>query len=72
VDPRRVPYDYPEPYPRVLITLDGQQWPGVLRRRTWDADAGAWRGSVDACVDGHRVSRQVGQGQVELLPSVDE
>ena len=61
VDPRRVPYDYPEPYPTVIVTLDEQQWPGVLRRRTWDGDAGEWRWCVDAWIDGHRVHRQVGQ-----------
>jgi hypothetical protein len=71
VDARRVPYDYPEPYPRVLVTLDGQQWPGVLRRRTWEAGAGEWRWSVDAWIDEHRASTQVGQGQLQLLPHVD-
>jgi hypothetical protein len=26
-----VPYYYPEPYPRVLVTIDEQRWPAVLR-----------------------------------------
>jgi hypothetical protein len=67
VDTRRVPYNYPEPYPRVIVTLDGQQWPGVLRRRTWDAEAWAWQWNVDVWVDGRRVSMQLGQDQIELV-----
>jgi hypothetical protein len=72
MDTRRVPYEYPEPYPRVLVHLDGQPRPGVLRRRTWDADAGAWRWSVDASIDGRRVTKQLGQDEIELLPQSDD
>ena len=50
------------------VTEDGHQWPGVLRRRTWDAEAWAWRWDVDVWLDGRRVSRQLGQDQIELVP----
>ena len=32
-----MPYEYPEPYPRVLVMIGGRQRLGVLRRRVWDA-----------------------------------
>src|SRR5689334_13515147 len=48
-----------------LVHLDEQRWPGVLRRRTWDADAEAWRWNVDVWIDGHRVTQQLGQDEIE-------
>ena len=67
VDTRRGPYYYPEPYPKVLVTIDGQQWPAVLRCRTWDADTDAWRWEVDVQLDGRMVIKKLGQEQIELL-----
>jgi hypothetical protein len=67
-----VPYEYPEPYPRVLVHLDGQRRSGVLRRRTWDADAWAWRWNVDVWIDGRRVTKQLGQDEIELVPRPDD
>jgi hypothetical protein len=44
----------------------------VLRRRTWDADASAWRWNMDVWIDGRRVTRQLGQNEIELAPQPDD
>jgi hypothetical protein len=72
VDTRRVPYYYPEPYPQVLVTIDGQRWAAVLRCRTWDAETEAWRWEVDVQIDGRPVIRKLGQEHIGLLPRPHE
>lgn len=62
-----MPYFYPERYPKVLVTIDGQHWPAVLRCRTWDADTEAWRWEVDVQLDGRTVIKKLGQEHIELL-----
>jgi hypothetical protein len=72
VDTRRVPYYYPEPYSKVLVTIDGQQWRAVLRCRKWDAETDAWRWEVDVQIDGRTVIRKLGQEHIEPLPRPNE
>jgi hypothetical protein len=60
-------YDYPEPYPRALISIHDRVWPGVLRRRSWSEELHDWRWSVEVCIDDRRVMTSVSADQIELV-----
>jgi hypothetical protein len=60
-------YDYPEPYPRAVITIHDRVWPGVLRRRSWSDELHDWRWGVEVWIDDHRVMTWVSANQIELV-----
>jgi hypothetical protein len=60
-------YDYPEPYPRALITIHDRVWPGFLRRRSWSDELQDWRWSVEVCIDDRRVMTWVSADQIEIV-----
>jgi hypothetical protein len=61
------PFRDTDPHPRVLVTIHGRIWPGVLRGRSWSEKHHDWRCSVEIRVSDRAVITSVPADQVEVV-----
>jgi hypothetical protein len=57
----------PDLDPRVLVTIHGRVWHGVLRGRSWSEEHHEWRCSVEIWVNDRAIITSVPADQVEVV-----